>query len=278
MKIGISQWAFPGDWKINKCFNLAKKAGFDGVELCIAEHGEVSLNMSLQRVKEIKKLADSEGVGLSSLCTGLLWQYPLTSSSKNISEKGKKIVCNMLETAAGLNIDTVLVVPGAVNVQWDQNSEILPYDVVLKNAEAAIKELSKTAERYKVCIGIENVWNKFLLSPLEMKLFIDRIGSEFVGAYFDVGNVLISGYPEHWIRILDRRIKRVHFKDFKLGVGNINGFVKLLEGDVNWNEVRKALKDIKYDGWVVGELFCQRICPERLIYETADAMKCIISL
>jgi hexulose-6-phosphate isomerase len=105
-----------------------------------------------------------------------------------------------------------------------------------------------------VIIGIENVWNKFLLSPLEFRDFIDSFNSKYVGSYFDVGNVMLTGYPEDWIRILGNRIKAVHVKDFKRTIGNANGFVGLLEGDVNWKRVVLALREINYDDYMVAEI------------------------
>lgn len=103
-------------------------------------------------------------------------------------------------------------------------------------------------------LGIENVWNKFLLSPLEMRDFIDSFGSAAVGSYFDAGNVLLTGYPEHWISILAQRIVRVHVKDFKKSVGTAAGFVDMLEGDVDFQAVRTALERIGYDGYVTAEM------------------------
>ncbi len=133
------------------------------------------------------------------------------------------------------------------------------------------------AERYRVTIGIENVWNKFLLSPLEMRDFVDKIGSRYVGCYFDVGNVLLTGYPEQWIRILGERIKRVHLKDFKISIGNINGFCNLLEGDANWKEVIKALKEIKYDSYLTAEIVPPyRQYPQALIYNISKNMDFIL--
>jgi hexulose-6-phosphate isomerase len=121
-----------------------------------------------------------------------------------------------------------------------------------------------------VAICIENVWNKFLLSPLEMRDFIDSFNSQMIGAYFDVGNVLLMGYPDQWIRILGKRIKRVHVKDFKLSVGTAEGFVDLLEGDVDFEAVKKALADVGYDGYVTAELLpFEPGRPEK----TAQAMK-----
>ena len=113
-------------------------------------------------------------------------------------------------------------------------------------------------------------WNKFLLSPLEMRDFIDSFNSDFVGSYFDVGNVLLTGYPEQWIRILGKRMKRVHIKDFKKSTGTVEGFVDLLEGDVDFDGVKKALADISYDGYVTAEMLpYQPGRPEK----TAAAMK-----
>jgi hexulose-6-phosphate isomerase len=119
----------------------------------------------------------------------------------------------------------------------------------------AIQEVVPVAEEKGVMIGIENVWNKVLLSPLEMRDFIDGFGSERVGAYLDVGNMIVTGYAEDWVRILGRRIGSVHFKDFKRDVGTIAGFCDLLEGDVNYPEVMKALREVGYDGPCVAEFF-----------------------
>ena len=98
------------------------------------------------------------------------------------------------------------------------------------------------------------IWNKFLLSPLEMRDFIDKFSSAYAGAYFDVGNVVYSGYPEHWIKILGKRIKKVHLKDYRRVAGGLHGFVDLLSGDVDYPAVIKALKEINYDGWLTAEM------------------------
>lgn len=110
------------------------------------------------------------------------------------------------------------------------------------------------AAAHKVTIGVENVWNKFLLSPLEFCRFLDEEGSPWVKAYFDCGNVLVSGYPDQWIRILGHRLARIHIKDFKTGVGNIGGFTGLLQGDVDSSAVTQALRAANYDGYVTVEI------------------------
>jgi hexulose-6-phosphate isomerase len=160
----------------------------------------------------------------------------------------------MLDIAKWLGVDAILVVPGAVDVFFLPDAEVVPYDVAYSRSREAIGGLVQKAEANRVAIGLENVWNKFLLSPLELRDFIDGFGSAFVGSWFDAGNVLSTGYPEHWIPILGERIKRVHVKDFKTAIGNGNGFCDLGEGDVNWPAVLSALKAIHYDGWVTAEM------------------------
>jgi len=283
MKKSINYWSFAGvlagkpELDLRGCMEKAKEAGFEGVELAVAEAGELTLNSSKEEIKKITQTARDVEIELSSLATGLLWDYSLTSSNDKTREKAKDIVRRMLELAFYLGADTVLVIPGTVDVFFKPDAEVVPYDLAYERSLEALKECVPTAERYKVSIGIENVWNKFLLSPLELRDFIDKIGSPYLGAYFDVGNSLLTGYPEHWIRVLGKRIKKVHIKDFKTAVGNVNGFVDLLEGDVNWAEVMKALEEIGYDGWLTAEIlppYSQH--PEALLYNTSKSMDFIL--
>jgi hexulose-6-phosphate isomerase len=118
-----------------------------------------------------------------------------------------------------------------------------------------VAELAPVAEELGVVIGVENVWNRVLLSPLEMRDFIDGFSSPGVGAYLDVGNMIVSGYAEDWVSILGRRVCSVHFKDFKRSVGTLAGFCDLLEGDVNYPAVMRALRAVGYDGPCVAEFF-----------------------
>ncbi len=129
---------------------------------------------------------------------------------------------------------------------------------------------------------MENVWNKFLLSPLEMKSFVDQFHSKNVGVYFNVANTLAIAYPEHWIEILGSRIKRVHFKDYRRNVGSVDGFCDMLSGDVDWPAVMAALRKVGYDGWIAAEMIppvpFYKHCPEVLIHTTARAMDAIFAL
>ena len=275
-KKGINRWAFPANMSLKDCFKLAKEAKFDGVEVTIAEEGEITLSSTKSDIQKIVKISRSIGVEISSLATGLFWNYSLTSDNSSEREKARSIVKKMLEVASWLEVDTILVVPGAVDVFFKRGFPIVSYDKVYERSFQALKELAPIAETYKVNIAIENVWNKFLLSPIEMKHFIDSIGSSYIGVYFDVGNVLQIGFPDQWIKILGSRIKKVHFKDFKKSIGTTEGFVNLLYGDVNWPDVVSALKEIRYDSYVIAELSPPKFHPESLIFETSISMDKIL--
>ncbi|HUE13217.1 MAG TPA: sugar phosphate isomerase/epimerase family protein, partial [Planctomycetaceae bacterium] len=133
-----------------------------------------------------------------------------------------------------------------------------------------------------VRLCVENVWNKFLLSPIEMRQFVAQFGSEWVGTYFDVGNSLAVGYPEHWIPVLGSTIRRVHVKDYRRAVGTTDGFVELLSGDVNWPGVMGALRSVGYDGWLTAEMIppvpFYKYNPEVLIHNTSRAMDALLSM
>ncbi|QHW32776.1 sugar phosphate isomerase/epimerase [Paenibacillus rhizovicinus] len=277
MKKGINIWSFPGETSIAEAIAIAKDAGFEGIELSLNENGPLSLESSAREIEDIRKLAEDKGIALTSLASGLYWSYSMTSANAANREKAQDIVKKQLETAAILGVDTILVIPGAVGVDFIPDSEVVPYDKAYDLALEAITKLAGSAEAAGVSIGIENVWNKFLLSPLEMRQFIDATGSSYVGAYFDVGNVVYAGYPEHWIRILNKRIKKVHFKDYRRESGGLSGFVDLLAGDVNYPEVVKALAEVGYDDYVIGEM----IPPythhgKQIIYNTSASMSAIL--
>lgn len=277
MKKGINIWSFPDTLKVGECIRLAKDAGFDGIELSLNETGELGLDCTEAELLSYRSLAEETGIQLTSLASGLYWSYSLTSSQASVRSKAKEIVKKQLEAAAVLGVDTILVVPGAVGVDFVPGSEVVPYDAAYNYALEAFTELAVEAERLNVNIAIENVWNKFLLSPLEMRDFIDKVGSERVGSYFDVGNVLFSGYPEHWINILGSRIKKVHFKDYRRDAGGLHGFVDLLAGDVNYPEVVRALQGIGYTDYVIAEMIPgYKHYGSQLIYNTSGAMDAIL--
>ena len=276
MKKGINIWSFVG--KSNKeAMKLAKDAGFEGIELALCGDGEISMTSSDEELLSIRAYADQLGIKIPSLSSGLCWTYSLTADDPEERQRAFDMVVRQLYCAKMIGAETVLVIPGSVSVEFAPEWGVVDYDVVWDRALEQVKKLAPIAEEMGVQIGLENVWNKFLLSPLEMRNFIDAVGSEWVGAYFDTGNVVYSGYPEQWIKILGKRIFKVHFKDYRRNPGGLNAFVDLLAGDVDWKAVRAAFEAIGYDGWAAGEMVPQYLQgSDQLIYNTSASMERIM--
>ncbi|MBE6883299.1 MAG: sugar phosphate isomerase/epimerase [Ruminococcaceae bacterium] len=273
MKKGISIWSFPAG-TLKESFLLAKDAGFEGVEVALDEGtGEITLESGEKDLLEIKKQADEIGIELYSVATGLYWSYFLNDEDETVRQKAQDIVKKQLEVAAVLGCESILVIPGCVNAEFAAPGKVYDYLTCYERSLESVMKVKSYAEQYKVQIALENVWNKFLLSPMEMRDFIDKVGSDYVGSYLDIGNVLANGFPEHWIRALGSRIKKVHFKDYRMEAGGLHGFVDLLAGDVNYPAVMEELKKIGYDGWVSAEMIPNyKYYTETIIYNTSNAM------
>jgi hexulose-6-phosphate isomerase len=231
--IGIGQ-------TIMEKFLAAKAAGFDGVEV-----------MSHLDRTEVLAAKAATGLIIPSVCGANHWKFPLSDPDPAIRQQGVDAMKIALEDAAAYGADTVLLVPGRV-------SETVSYNDCWTRSVEEIKKIIPTAVNLKVKIGLENVWNNFLISPMEAASFVDQFRSPFVGFYFDCGNVLVYGWPEQWIKILGKRLVKVHIKEFSRKIadkqGKGAGFnVKLQEGDVNWSAVMKALDDTGYSGWTTIE-------------------------
>lgn len=278
MKKGINVWSF-GDMSLDAVFRTAQKAGFQGLELALDMDGALTGRQSgPAQWKQIKQMADEAGIALYSVASGLYWDFNYTSGDADKRKTAKEITRKQLEMAAYLGCDTILVVPGAVGVDFISGCEVVDYRTAYERAGEALCELAKDAQRLGVSIGVENVWNKFLVSPLEMSRFIDEIGSAYVGSYLDIGNTLYNGYPEHWITALGKRIKKVHFKDYRRAAGGLHGFVDLLAGDVDWTAVMSALAREGYDGWVTAEMIPQYAqYTDQIVYNTSGAMDRILA-
>lgn len=272
----INQWSFPADMTAKACLLAAKRAGFEGFEPAFDEHGALSLDGFEAGVKELRALAEQEGMILTSLASGLYWTYSLTASDPAVREKARGIVRAQIDCAVALGVDAILVVPGAVGRGFWGGDDNVSYADAYERAQEAIRALAPYAEEKGVTIALENVWNNFLISPLEMARFIDEVDSPRVKAYFDIGNVLLFGESEHWIHALGSRIARMHVKDFKRSVGNINGFCDLMEGDVNFPEVVKACKDIGYEGPITAEMTPYPAYPLEQAYRTSRALDVIL--
>lgn len=277
----INYWSYPGGLEgtlaLGEFFGKAKKHGFEAVEVCIGHEGVLNVDTTESECKAILAEAERAGVKVASVASGTYWARAIGDVDAATRQAAIEDLKKMLRITGWLGCKTLLTIPAAVDVFFLPDRPVQSYDELYQNAADGIRACLPTAEEVGVVMGIENVWNKFLLSPVEMRDFIDSFDSKFIGAYFDVANIQPYGYAEQWLRILEHRIAGIHFKDFRRAVGTAEGFVDLLEGDVNWPEVVAAIKEIGYQGPVVAELIpLYKHYPEVRCINTSTAMDHIL--
>ena len=278
MKKSINLWAFPYPqlMTLKDCFELAKRAGFDAVEVNYYLEGDISPAAGEKELGAIRAMAEKAGIALSGLCSFLFWPYPLTANSEATRAKALDTAKRMIEAAHHLGTKNLLVVPGAVGIPWLKDSETVPYAVCDERARKAVKELIPLAEKHDVTINIENIFfNGYLLSPRDMVEFVDSFASDRVRVHFDTGNIMPFQFPEHWIPILGKRIQNIHFKEYsKKGTDfSLESFRPLLDGTTDWPAVIEALDQIEYRGYLTFEYFHPFAhYPEALVYQASDAL------
>ena len=232
------------DLSLTDKFKLIRDLGFHGVEL------NCPLDFKISDVLAAKTQA---GIELPSVVNKDHWTKPLSDPDPQIRKQCIESVAKSLQEVKELGGDTVLVVPGVVN-------EKVSYEQAYINSQNAIRELIPYAEKTGMQIALENVWNNFILSPIEAKRFIDEINHPLVGWYFDIGNILRYGWPEHWIKTLNTRIMKLHAKEYSRELMNTKGLwegfkIDLLKGDNNWPEVMKTVSEVNYSGgWLTAEV------------------------
>jgi hexulose-6-phosphate isomerase len=242
MKKAVQIDMLPKTLSYSDRFKLARDVGFEGVEGQTVEDPKVA--------EEIKRASEDAGLPIHSVMTMAHWKYPLSSRDPTLVKKSLDGMMTSLQNARLWGAEAVLLVPGVLDADTS-------YQDAWTRSQANIHTLIPLAEELKVVIAIEEVWNKFLLSPLEMANYVDEFQSRWIQQYFDVGNVVLYGYPQDWIRTQGKRIAKVHLKDFKMGKGwspITAQFVNLGDGDVDWAAVRKAFAEVGYIGWVTTEL------------------------
>ncbi len=221
-------------------YTAAKAAGYEGVE--------PAGGMNQQEVLDALR---ASGLKAASVCCHTHWKQTLTHDDEKMREEGLQGVLTTLRDAKAYGADSILVVPGVC-------SEEVPYDVAWERSITQLKKAVPLAKELGVKISIENVWNNFILSPLEAVRFLDEIGDPIVGWHFDIGNVLRYGWPQQWIKVLGKRINRIHVKEYSTKKMKDEGVWKgfdcdLTEGDNNWPAIMKALDDVGYTGWAISE-------------------------
>lgn len=276
LKKGVSIWCFPGGTPVREAMRKAKETGFHGIELAYAEKGEIGPNSTADQMRSLVEESHKVGIEIAGLATGELWTYPLSSNDASEREHGKTIIAKMLELAEGLSVDSILVVPGNCKVRSGPPGRMaVRYETAWQRSSEIIRSLVPEAEKRKVAISIEDVWNNFLLSPLEMRSYIDQFNSQYVRAHLDIGNIIRYGYAQDWILTLGPRIKRVHVKDFNI---NKDAFVNLLEGDLDWPAAIAAFREVGFKGHLIAELSAHRAAPDLLLWNTSKALDYILAM
>ena len=266
MQIGVNQFCFPMSYDVREAIEAAGRLGFSGIEVCFTAadaarggggvtdaldisgyHNRLlNMNSTAQERAELKAIANDNGVRITSIGGIVTFSiFPLTAEDPQTAEKSMDAAKKMLDAARELGADSVLIIPGMLDAQSD-------YERAYDTALGRVSALGAYAPEIK--IGIENVWNGMLYSPLEMKRFVQETGRENVGVYFDVANARRFGWPEQWIKTLGNRIVKFHCKDYRMSVDTINGFTNLLDGDVDWPAVIRTIRGIGYDGDLIVEL------------------------
>ncbi len=234
----------PENLSISERFQMAKDAGFERIE-CPTTPNQ-------QDAETMKTVSEKVGLPIHSVMNMDHWKYPFSSADPAAVEKSLDGARVSIHNAHLWGAETVLLVPAVVNPQTS-------YHDAYQRSQKAIRKLLPLAEELKVTLALEEVWNKFLLSPIEFARYIDEFNSPRIRAYFDVGNVVLYGYPQDWIRTVDKRIAKLHIKDFSFRADPATGkrtaeWVGLGEGDIDWNAVYQALQEIGYHGTATVEL------------------------
>ena len=238
IKKGIWMEMLPGNLSYAEQMKMAREVGFEVMQ--------APTQPDERKAEELKKAADAAGIHIDSVMNMDHWKYPMSSSDPAVVEKSLAGMRTSLHNAKLWGADVVLLVPAVVNGETS-------YRDAWTRSQREIRKLLPLAEELKVMIAMEEVWNKFLLSPLEMATYIDEFQSPYVKAWFDVGNCVLYGYPQDWIRTLGPRIVKVHLKDFKRNKDSY-AWVNLGEGDIDWPAVREAFAAIHYTGSATVEL------------------------
>jgi hexulose-6-phosphate isomerase len=235
MKKGICLGCTPGADVAEKYANAAK-FGFQTVEPgCLGSEADRAMHA---------ELAAANGIKASSIMNQAHWAKPLSDPDPDVRKQSVDGIVQSIDTAVALGTDTVLVVPAVVN-------DKVCYEDAWERSVDSIKSVLPYAREKGVVLAVENVWNKFLLSPIEFAAYVDAFDDEYLQAYFDVGNIVLYGIPQQWIRTLGKRLRKVHVKGFDAAT---KSFVQLREGSIDWTAVMCAFREIGYDDAITAEL------------------------
>ena len=256
---GISYLSFENGLSNNESIESAlsqtKNNGFDALELSVSSEGVINTNTSKAECEIIRKKIDDSGIFVDSIATGMSWGMSPTSNDKSTREKSIRLHQDALKVASFLDCKALLFVPGVVKSPI--STDIVRYDRALDRLREAINQMLPIAEDLNVDLCMENVWNGFFYSPIELRDFVDSFDSDRLGVYLDIGNLIgYQQYPPHWVELLNSRIKRVQIKDFQENfdwTGSFS-FCDIGAGDVPWKETIEALNAIQYKSTIIAEM------------------------
>ena len=268
---------FDNNRPVEDLLKEAKDDGYDGVELTFEGHGVLNPGTPEKVCRGYRETADRLGMRLASLASCAYWGRSFGHPSEAVRAEAVAFGKAHLRAAAWLGAETVLMLPGVVWAPFLEPPVVARYDEVLERAPACLRQLLPVAERLGVAIGLENAWNWFLTDPFALRTFIDQFDSPWIGAFFDAGNALLNSSAEHGVRLLGRRIKAVHVKNFKRrdGAGGFGDFTDdLLEGDLDWPGFLDALRIVGFDGPVTVEIMpTGRISGPEIARDTAPKLR-----
>ncbi len=275
MKKAMNAWTIPGEVPFEEMFAQISAAGYDGIELNLdapdSSAHSLYMDTAPDKLASIRELSEKYHLPVHSISSSLYGANTLGADEGPDREKAKDLLRRHVELAQSLGAESILVVPGGIGPErsirraWD-------------NCFETLSSLRKDIAGCGIKVGLENVWNNFFASPRDMVNFIDGLDCPEIGAYFDVGNVVIFSYPEYWIDLLGERIVKIHVKDFERSGWNAGHFTNLLEGSVDWPKVMAALRKVGYDGYLTAEVAALPASPEYQYRVTAMALDHIISL
>jgi len=240
---------------INSALTQTKSSGFDALELSVSSEGVINTNTSKAECELIRKKIEDSGVFVDSIATGMSWGVSPTSDDESIRKHSISLHQDAIKVASHLDCKALLFVPGVVKSPI--SPEIVRYDRALDRLREAINQMLPIAEDLNVDLCMENVWNGFFYSPIELRDFVDSFDSDRLGVYLDIGNLIgYQQHPPHWIELLNSRIKRVQIKDFQENfdwTGSFS-FCDIGAGDVPWKETIAALEAIQYKSTIIAEM------------------------
>lgn len=279
----LNYWVFggfTGEKTPYEFIDFAAEKKLDGIELTVGD--ALKIDITEEECRKIAAYAAKKGVGLRTLASGFFWGCSLSATDETERQQALAFGKKYLQIANWIGAETILVIPGATRVAWEPSRPVVSYRAAWEKATASVRELLETAEKLNVNLALENVWNRFLLSPMEWKFFLDQFKSSRVGIYFDVGNCCIYGRPQDYVEILGSYVKAVHIKNFSETdcAGGLHGFGDdILVGEVDFDALKAAFEAVGYTGPVTAEMIPFSRLPDLVLPDlplaaaTADKMR-----